>query len=172
MITIELWNIQETTLTAANFPSKFGILQTVTLDDLVDAHLTRPGAVSSDLWAPRRGNRKGQAMNTKMMKNVMTLGAGGALVAGAVAIATASPSWTMPVLPNTAAVTTAASNQITDVRYYRRGYYGRGYGRGYYGRGYRRGYYGRGYYGRGYGYGGYPYAYSNPFPFGYGWGGW
>jgi hypothetical protein len=125
MITIELWNIQETTLTAANFPSKFGILQTVTLDDLVDAHLTRPGAVSSDLWAPRRGNRKGQAMNTKMMKNVMALGAGGALVAGAVAIATASPSWTMPVLPNTAAVTTAASNQITDVRYYRRGYYGR-----------------------------------------------
>jgi hypothetical protein len=124
-------------------------------------------------------------MTTKTMKNVMALGAGGALIAGAVAIATASPSWTMPVLPNTVAVTTAASNQVTDVRYYGRGYYGRGYGRGYYGRGYGRGYYGRGYgrgyYGRGY-YGGgygypyggypyaYPYAYSNPFPFGYGWG--
>jgi hypothetical protein len=110
--------------------------------------------------------------------NVIALGAGGALVAGAVAIATASPSWTMPVLPNTVAVTRAASNQITDVRYYgrgyHRGYYGRGYGRSYYGRGYGRGYYGRGYYGGGYGYGGYPYAYpyaySNPFPFGYGWG--
>jgi hypothetical protein len=120
-------------------------------------------------------------MTTKTMKNVMALGAGGALIAGAVAIATASPSWTMPVLPNTVAVTTAASNQVTDVRYYGRGYYGRGYGRGYYGRGYYgrgygRGYYGRGYYGGGYGYpyGGYPYAYpyaySNPFPFGYGWG--
>ena len=120
-------------------------------------------------------------MSTKAM-NVIALGAGGALVAGAVAIATASPSWTMPVLPNTVAVTTAASNQITDVRYYRRGYYGRGYGRGYYGRGYRRGYYGRGYYGRGYygrgyygggygyPYGGYAYPYSYTYPFGYGWG--
>ena len=30
-------------------------------------------------------------MNSKKMKNVMALGAGGAIVAGAVAIATASP---------------------------------------------------------------------------------
>ena len=38
------WNSQETTLTAANFPSTFGILQTVTLDDLVDAQpLVVPG---------------------------------------------------------------------------------------------------------------------------------
>jgi hypothetical protein len=135
--------------------------------------------------------RKGQAMSTKTM-NVIALGAGGALVAVVTAIATASPSWTMPVLPNTVAVTTAASNPITDVQYYRRGYhrhgyYGRGYGRRYYGRGYYGGgYYRRGYYGGGYGYpyGGYPYAYSYPysyaypysysypFSFGFGWGGW
>jgi hypothetical protein len=107
-------------------------------------------------------------MSTKTMKKVMTLGAGGALIAGAVAIATASPSRAMPVLSNTAAVKTAASNQVTDV-YYRRGYYGhRYYRRGYYG----RRYYGRGYYGYGYPYGGYPYpyAYTYTYPFGYGWG--
>ena len=121
-------------------------------------------------------------MSTRTMKHAIAVGAGGALVAGAIAIASASPSWAMPILPNTAALTTAASNQITDVRYYRRGYYGRGYGRGYYGRGYRRGYYGRGYYGRGYygrgyygggygyPYGGYAYPYSYSYPFGYGWG--
>jgi hypothetical protein len=112
-------------------------------------------------------------MSTKTM-NVIALGAGGALVAGAVAIATASPSWTMPVLPNTVAVPTAASNPITDVQYYRRGYHRHGYyGRGYY----RRGYYGGGY---GYPYGGYryaypyayPYSYSYPFSFGFSWGGW
>jgi hypothetical protein len=112
-------------------------------------------------------------MNTKTIKNVMALGAGGALVAGAIAIATASQSWAMPVLSHTAAVKTATSNQVTDVHYYRHGYYRhRYYGRRYY----RRGYYGGGYYGGGYGYpyGGYsyPYAYSYPFPFGYGWGGW
>ena len=76
-------------------------------------------------------------MSTETMKNAMALGAGGALIAGAVAIATASPSWAMPALPNTAAVSAAASNPLTDVRYchcgyhrhadYRRGYYGRAY---------------------------------------------
>jgi hypothetical protein len=112
----------------------------------------------------------------------LALGAGGALVAGAVAIATASPSRAMPVLSDTATVTAAASNQVTDVHYYRRGYY-------------RRGYYGRGYYRRDYGYPWwgdpyayayayayaypysypyansypYPYFYSYPFPFDYGW---
>ena len=119
-------------------------------------------------------------MSTKTMKNVMALGAGGVLIAGAAAIATASPSWAMPGLSDTAAVkTAAASNQVTDVRYYRRHYYRhRYYGRGYY----RHGYYGRRYYGGGYGYpyGGYPYAYaypyyypysySYPFSFGFGWG--
>jgi hypothetical protein len=120
--------------------------------------------------------RKGQAMSTKTMKNMMALGAGGALIAAAVAIATASPSWAMPVVSGTAAVKTAASNQITDVHYYGRGYYRHGY--------YRRGYYGRGYYRRGYGYPywynpytyyypyAYPYSYSYPFSFGFGWGGW
>jgi hypothetical protein len=117
-------------------------------------------------------------MSTKTMKNVMALGASGALIAGAVAIATASPSWAMPVLTAAAAVKTATSNQVIDVHYYRRGYYRHGYyGRRYY----RRGYYGRRYYGGGYGYpyGGYsypyayPYSYSYPsFGFGWGWGGW
>jgi len=105
-------------------------------------------------------------MSTKTMKNAIALGAGCALVAGAVAIATASPSWAMPVLSKTAAVSTAASNQVIDVHYYRRGYHRRRYHRhGYY----RRGYYGGGYYGGVYGY---PY-YGNPYsyPFGYGWGG-
>jgi hypothetical protein len=38
------WNNNETTLSAANFPSNFGILQTVTLDDQVDAQpLVVPG---------------------------------------------------------------------------------------------------------------------------------
>ncbi|HUB64646.1 MAG TPA: hypothetical protein VL996_09415, partial [Methylocella sp.] len=38
------WNSSETTLTATNFPSNFGILQTVTLDDQVDAQpLIIPG---------------------------------------------------------------------------------------------------------------------------------
>ena len=46
----------------------------------------------------------GQAMSTKTVKNAMALGAGGALIAGAVVIATASPSWAAPVLSNTAAV--------------------------------------------------------------------
>jgi len=101
-------------------------------------------------------------MSARTIKNVMALGAAGALVAGAVAIATASPSWAMPVLSKTAAVVTAASNPVTDVRYYRRGY--------------RRGYYGRGYgypwwynpYSYYYPYY-YPYYYTYPF---YGWGGW
>jgi hypothetical protein len=113
-------------------------------------------------------------MNTKTKKNVMPLGAGGALLAGAIVIATASPSRAMPVLSNAAAVRTAASIRATEVHYYRRGYYGHRY--------YRRGYYGRRYYGGGYGYpyGGYPYAYpyaypysySYPFGYGWGWGGW
>jgi hypothetical protein len=139
--------------------------------------LARPGALSSGLLALRRGrNRKGQAMGTKTMKNAMALGAGGALVAAAVAIATAGPSWAMPVLSNTAAVITAASNPVTDVRYYRHRYYRhRYYGRRYYGRGYRYPwwgyphaypYYNYSYYYPYY----YPYYYSYSLPFGWDWG--
>jgi hypothetical protein len=151
--------------------------------------LTGLCSVSSGLLALRRGrNRKGQAMSTKTTKNAMALGAAAILgVAGPVVITPASPSWAMPVLSGTAAVRTAASNQITDVRYYRHRYYRhRYYGRGDYG----RGYYGRGYYRRGYGYPwwgdpyayaypySYPYAFSYPyryfysysFPFGWDWG--
>jgi hypothetical protein len=134
--------------------------------------------------------QKGHAMRTNTMSYAMALAAGALGVAGAVAIATASPSWAAPVAPDTTAVRTAASNQLIDVQYHRRGYYGRGYGRGYYGRGYGRRYYGRGYYRRGYGRGyygrgygrryygrgyyrrgyGYPYAgyaYPNYYPYAY-----
>jgi hypothetical protein len=116
------------------------------------------------------------------VKNAIALGAGGALVAGAVAIATASPSWAMPVLSNMAAVSTAASNQVTDLHYCRGGYYCHGY----YGRGYDRRRYGYPWWGDPYAYAypySHPYVYSYPYPypypsylfsFGYGWswGGW
>jgi hypothetical protein len=120
-------------------------------------------------------------MRTNTMSYAMALAAGAFGLAGAVAIATASPSWAAPVAPDTTAVRTAASNQLIDVQYHRRGYYGRGYGRGYYGQGYGRRYYGQGYYRRGYGYpyagyaypNYYPYAYPSPYlGFGFGWGGW
>jgi len=68
-------------------------------------------------------------MRTNTMSYAMALAAGALGVAGAVAIATASPSWAAPVAPDTTAVRTAASNQLIDVQYHRRGYYGRGYGR-------------------------------------------
>ena len=121
-------------------------------------------------------HREIAALAPEILRSLSALG-----VAGAVAIATASPSWAAPVAPDTTAVRTAASNQLIDVQYHRRGYYGRGYGRGYYGRGYGRRYYGRGYYRRGYGYpyagyaypNYYPYAYPSPYlGFGFGWGGW
>jgi hypothetical protein len=57
------------------------------------------------------------------MKNAMAVGVAAVVgVAGAFAIATASPSWAAATLPNVAAVKAAASSQVTDVRYYRRGY--------------------------------------------------
>jgi hypothetical protein len=125
--------------------------------------------------------RKGQAMSTKPMKNAMALGAGGALVGGAVAIATASPSWAMPVLSSRAAVRTATSNPVTDTHYYRRDYYRHGcYGRGYYRLRYGYPWWGDSFayaypyaYPYSYSYP-YPYFYSYPFPFGFGWswGGW
>jgi hypothetical protein len=124
-------------------------------------------------------------MSTKTMKNAMALGAGGALIAGAVVIDRTIPSWAAPVPANTAAVKTAVSNQISDVRYYHRGYYCHGY----YGRGYYPGRYGYPWWGDPYAYAypySYPYAYSYPYsypyayyysyPFsfglGWGWGGW
>jgi len=108
-------------------------------------------------------------MSTKTMNRARALGAAAILgVAGAVAITTASPSWAMPVLAKTAAVSTAESNPLTDVRYCRCGYH-------------RHGNYRRGYYGGGYGYPYwynpnsyyypyfYPYYYTYPL---YGFGGW
>jgi hypothetical protein len=77
------------------------------------------------------------------MKNAMVVGIAAVVsVAGAFAIATASPSWATTTLPNVAAVKAAASIQVSDVRYYRRGYARHGYA--------RHGYYCRGYYGGGY----------------------
>jgi hypothetical protein len=83
-------------------------------------------------------------MSTKIMKNTMLIGMAAVVsVVGTFAIATASPSWAATSLPNVAEVKAAASIQVNDVRYYRRGYARHGYARhGYY----RRGYYGGGYY--------------------------
>jgi hypothetical protein len=107
-------------------------------------------------------------MSTKTMKNVMALGAGGALVAGAVAIATASPSRAMPVLANTAAVSTAVSIQVADVHNYRRGYCGHCfYGRSFYGPRYGGGTYGYPLWGYPYPYY-YSYYYPYFYPFAYG----
>jgi hypothetical protein len=84
--------------------------------------------------------QKGRIMSTETKRYAMTLGAAAVFgIAGACAIAPASPALAAPILPDTAAVKMAASSQITDVRYYGRGYYRRGY--------YGRGYYPYGYYG-------------------------
>ncbi|HEX3494169.1 MAG TPA: hypothetical protein VHT48_02155 [Methylocella sp.] len=115
------------------------------------------GALASGLRAPGSARkRKGQAMNTNTMRNSMAFVAGGAVIAGAAVIVTASPSWAMSVLSNTA-VRTAASNQVTDVHYYHRGYYRHPY--------YRHPYFGLRYYRRGYGYPWWynPYSYYNPY---------
>jgi hypothetical protein len=122
---------------------------------------------------PQGMQSKGQTMSTKTMKNAMALGTAPILgVAGAVVIATASPSWAMSVPANTAAVSTAASNQVTDVHYYRRGYHRQCcYRRGYYGRAYAYPYWYNPYsyyYPYYYPYF-YPYYYTYPF---YGFGGW
>ena len=95
-------------------------------------------------------------MRTNTISYAMALAAG--VLGVAVAIVTASPSWAAPVAPDPTAVRTAASNQLIDVQYHRRGYYGRGYGRRYYGRGYYR---------RGYGYPYAGYAYPNYYPYAY-----
>jgi hypothetical protein len=82
-------------------------------------------------------------MSSRTMKKAMAVSVAAVLgVAGAFAVATASPAWAAATLPNVAAVKTAAPIHVTDVRYYRRGYARHGY--------YRRGYYRRGYYGGGY----------------------
>ena len=57
-------------------------------------------------------------MSTKTVKNAKALGAICVIgVAGALAIATASPLWATSVLSNPAAVTTPVSSQVTDVQY-------------------------------------------------------
>ena len=67
-------------------------------------------------------------MSTRTLKNVMTLGA-----AGAIAIAVASPSRAAPLLLNVAATRTAGSSPVTDIRYCGHGYCPYGYGRPYWG---------------------------------------
>jgi hypothetical protein len=82
-------------------------------------------------------------MSSKTMKNAMAVSVAAVVgVAGAFAIATVNPSWAAVTLPNVAAVKVGGSIQVTDVRYYRRGYARHSY--------YRRGYYRRGSYGGGY----------------------
>jgi hypothetical protein len=103
-------------------------------------------------------------MGIESMKNAVALGAAGSLgVASAVAIATASPSWAVPVRPDAAAVSAPALSHITNVRYHGRRYY------------YRSGYvlpywwdcdsY---YYPCAYPYSYYPSPYAYPYPFGWG----
>lgn len=53
-------------------------------------------------------------MSTRTMKSTIALG-----VAGALAIAAASPSWAAPVPSNTAALKSAAPTETTDVRHFR-----------------------------------------------------
>ncbi|WOJ89903.1 hypothetical protein RZS28_00885 [Methylocapsa polymorpha] len=68
--------------------------------------------------------------------NIHAMWLGGALgIAGAFVIASASPSWAIQLPSNTGPVRAAAAtpSHLTEVRYYRRGYYHRRY--------YRRGYY-------------------------------
>ena len=82
-------------------------------------------------------------MSSKTMKHAIAVSVAAVVgVAGAFAIATVSPSWAAVTLPNVAAVKASASIQLSDVRYYRRGYARHSY--------YRRGYYRRGSYGGGY----------------------
>jgi hypothetical protein len=110
--------------------------------------------------------QKGHAMSRKTTTNAVALAAGILGIAGAVAIIAASPLRAAPFALNAAAARTMASNQPTDVAYYRHRYYHGGYYRhGYYGRGYYR----HGYYPRGWGY---PYRYGYPYgaygyPYGY-----
>ena len=110
-----------------------------------------------------------------MNKQTITVAVGA--IIGVVALASAPPSSAAPVSSSLTAFKQATLSDMTEVRYYRRGYYGRRYyapgaaiglgilgaaagaaaiGSGYYGPGY--GYYGPGY-GAGYGY------YGNPYPY-------
>ena len=116
-----------------------------------------------------------------MNKQLTTLAVAGAIIATAM-VGWAQATWAAPVSSSVTAFKQATLSDVTDVRYYRRGYYGRrvypgaaiglgivgaaaaaaAVGSGYYGPGY--GYYGPGYgypgyYGPGYGY------YGNPYPY-------
>ena len=120
-----------------------------------------------------------------MSKQSITLAVAGAII-GAVAVGWAPATWAGSVSSSMSAFKQATVSDVTDVRYYRRGYYGRrvypgaaiglgvvgaaaaaaAVGSGYYGPRY-------GYYGPGYGYQGY-YApgpgygyYANPYPYAY-----
>ena len=117
-----------------------------------------------------------------MNKQLTTLAVAGAII-GAAMVGSVQATWAAPVSSSASAFKQATLSDVTDVRYYRRGYYGRrvypgaaiglgvvgaaaaaaaagsgyyyGPGYGYYGPGY--GY--SGYYGPGYGY------YGNPYPY-------
>src|ERR1043166_6510907 len=116
-----------------------------------------------------------------MNKQLTTLAVAGAIIATPL-VGWAKATWAAPVSSSVTAFKQATLSDVTDVRYYRRGYYGRrvypgaaiglgivgaaaaaaAVGSGYYGPGY--GYYGPGYgypgyYGPGYGY------YGNPYPY-------
>ena len=89
--------------------------------------------------------------------------AAGALGIAGIAIATPSPLSAAPVASLTAALKTAAASQITNVHYYRRGYYGRHHHR----HGYVYPYQGYAYPPGAYAYpeNGYIYPYNNPYAY-------
>lgn len=113
-----------------------------------------------------------------MNKQMITLAVAGTII-GAVVVGSIPAVWAAPASSGMTAFKQATLSDVTDVRYYRRGYYGRrvypgaaiglgvvgaaaaaaAIGSGYYGPGY-------GYYGPGYGYSGPGYGYyGNPYPY-------
>ena len=116
-------------------------------------------------------------MGGQIIRHGMALG-----VASAMGIAAASQSWAAPIPLNVAALKTTASNAVTSVRYYRRGYCRHGYAHPHWARPYYYPYRHSTSYPSPYIYSynpfsfpvpyPYPYVYPYAYPFGYEWGAW
>jgi hypothetical protein len=107
-----------------------------------------------------------------MKKQAITLAVAGGII-GAVMVGFAPTSSAAPVSASMTAFRSATVSDVTDVRYYRRGYYGRRYynpgaaiGLGILGAAAGAAAIGSGYYGPGYAYGGPGYGYyGDPYPY-------
>src|SRR3954454_19528271 len=107
-----------------------------------------------------------------MNKQAITLAVAGGII-GAVVVGFAPASSAAPVSASMTAFRSATAPDVTDVRYYRRGYYGRRYynpgaaiGLGILGAAAGAAAIGSGYYGPGYAYGGPGYGYyGDPYPY-------